>query len=377
MWTRRYNILRAMIIHALAPGRVGGLESVVRLLAAGQARRGGRVTAALVLEPGAEDHPLIAPLSAAGVLVEPLVIRPRAYRSEWAALGALFRRAGARVVHTHGYRADVLAGAVAKRGRIPTVSTVHGFTGGGRKNRVYEWLQLRSFRGMDAVVAVSRPLVNRLAAEGIRRERIHCIPNAWAPADAPFSREESRQRLGIPRDRFVLGWVGRVSQEKGADVFVRALAALGDDDVHASIVGDGRERAAVEALAAELGVAGRITWHGTIPDAGRVFAAFDAFVLSSRTEGTPIALFEALSLRVPVVATRVGGVPDVTGEGAAALLVPSEDPRALAEAIAAVRDDPSSARARAEAGEHRLAAVYGVDPWLDRYDELYAEISRG
>jgi glycosyltransferase involved in cell wall biosynthesis len=365
-----------MIVHALAPGRVGGLESVVRLLAGGQAARGRPVTAVLVLDPGAEDHPLIAALAAAGAAVEPVVVPPRAYRTEWRALAAVFRRAAPAVIHTHGYRADVIAGAVARRAGVPTVATVHGFTGGGRKNRFYEWLQVRAFRRMDAVVAVSRPLVDRLAAAGVPRDRIACIPNAWAPAGGALPRAEARRRLGVPPERFLLGWVGRLSREKGADVFVRALAELHDGDLHASVVGDGRERPALQALAEELGAGERITWHGTLPDAGRLFTAFDALVLSSRTEGTPMVMFEAMSAGVPVIATRVGGVPDVAADGAAALLVPPEDPRALAAAVAAVRADPQSTAARAAAAHRRLAEAYGLEPWLDCYDQLYARISR-
>ena len=363
-----------MILHALAPGHVGGLESVVRLLAAGQARRGHAVSAVLVLDPGAESHPLIEPLSAAGVQVVPVIVPARAYHREWKALRAVIRRLTPDVVHTHGYRADVLAGAAARRGGVPAVTTVHGFTGGGRKNRVYEWLQVRSFRRMAAVVAVSRPLVDRLAAEGVSRNRIACIPNAWAPSGPPYGREEARRLLGIDPRRCVLGWVGRVSTEKGADVFVRALALVTDPEVTASIIGDGRERPAVEALAADLGVTGRITWHGTVPDAARFYPAFDAFVLSSRTEGTPIALFEAMAARIPVVASAVGGVPEVAGGGAAALLVRPDEPAELADAITTLRVDPAAARARANAALRRLTETYGVEPWLDSYDALYAGV---
>ena len=106
--------------------------------------------------------------------------------------------------------------------------------------------------------------------------------------------------------------------------------------------------------------------------------AFDVLALSSRTEGTPIVLFEAMAAGVPIVATAVGGVPDVVTPGEA-LLVPSEDAGALAEAIDAVLAEPGGAAARAVAAAERLAAVYSAAAWLDRYDELYDSLqtSRG
>ena len=109
---------------------------------------------------------------------------------------------------------------------------------------------------------------------------------------------------------------------------------------------------------------------GQIADAARLIPAFDVLVLSSRTEGTPIVLFEAMAARVPVVATAVGGVPDVVGEREA-LLVPPDRPDALARAIASVREDPGSARARAAAAATRLATEYAVGPWVERYAAVY------
>ena len=367
-----------MILHVLAPGPVGGLESVVRLLAAGQAARGRQVAAALILDPGGEDHPLAAALAAAGVRVAPIVVPPRAYLAERSAIAALCRELAPRVVHTHGYRADVIGGSATRALRLPTVATVHGFTGGGRKNRFYEWLQTRAYRRFGAVIAVSRPLVSRLTARGIPPERIHCVPNAYVSPVAPLPRGAARGALGLPASEpgLRLGWIGRLSREKGADVLVRAMALVPPDRPLAlSVLGDGRERAALVALAAELGVGGRIRWHGTVPDAGRLYAAFDGFVLSSRTEGTPIALFEAMAARVPIVATAVGGVPDVV-RGTEALLVPSEDPAALARALGTLHDEPEAARVRAEAALARLGVEFALGPWLDRHDRLYDSLAR-
>jgi glycosyltransferase involved in cell wall biosynthesis len=142
----------------------------------------------------------------------------------------------------------------------------------------------------------------------------------------------------------------------------------------ASVIGDGSERPRAEALAAELGISGSVRFHGTLPEAVRLFPAFDAFVMSSRTEGTPLVLFEAMSAGVPIVTTAVGGVPDMVG-GGQALLVPAADPEALAEAIRRVRDDPEATVQRVHGARIRLAD-FSVAPWLARYEELYESVRR-
>ncbi len=159
---------------------------------------------------------------------------------------------------------------------------------------LYEWLQYRAFRRFDAVVAVSRPLGDALLAAGIPRDRIHVVPNAWLRKVAFLDRAAARRALGIPEDGFRIGWVGRLSREKGPDLFLRAMGQLRDLPLQASIIGDGRERPALQRLAHELAIEHRITWHGVVPNAASFLPAFDLLVLSSRTEGTPIVLFEAM-----------------------------------------------------------------------------------
>jgi glycosyltransferase involved in cell wall biosynthesis len=112
---------------------------------------------------------------------------------------------------------------------------------------------------------------------------------------------------------------------------------------------------------------------GQVTEAARLIKAFDVLVLSSRTEGTPMVLFEAMAARVPVVATAVGGVPDVVSQNEA-LLVPPDRPDELASAIAAVRNDPAAARTRADAAAKRLATEYAVGPWVERYAAVYRGI---
>lgn len=362
------------VLHALAPGPAGGLESVVQLLARGWAKLGGRVGLALTLDRGAELAPAFRELAGLGVELFPLELPPRAYLAERRAVDAVVARFRPEVVHTHGYRADLMAGGVAQRRGCGRVSTLHGFTGGDWKNRLYERLQLRALRRYDAVVAVSAPIVDRLTALGFERGRVALIPNAWAPHAAPLAPAEARAALGLPAGATLLGWVGRLSPEKGADIFLAALAQLARREVQAVFVGEGRERAVLEAEAARLGITDRVRWLGLVPGAGRFVGAFDAFVLSSRTEGTPIALFEAMAAGVPIVATRVGGVPQVVTHEAEALLVPSEDPAALAAALEESLGDPAASAARVARARARLTAEYALGPWLERHRVLYTSL---
>jgi glycosyltransferase involved in cell wall biosynthesis len=354
-----------VIVHLVAPAEFGGLERVVHALARGLHGLGHDVHVAAVVAGRPNDHPFFVPLSGSGVHVRPLALPDRAY----------LREVRPDVVHTHGYRPDVVDAGVARRLGIPIVTTVHGFTGGGWKNRCYEWLQCRAFRRFDAVVAVSRPLVERLARAGVQRSRIHAVPNAWCETAAPLDREAARDALGLPRDSFVVGWVGRLSGEKGPDVLLDALPHVGELPLVVSVVGNGVERVPLEARTSALGLDGRVRWHGAVPDAGRLFAAFDVFVLSSRSEGTPMALFEAMAAGVPIVATRVGGVPDVVSRADAAI-VPPDDPVALAAAIRSVYRTPAAAERRARAARARLDRDFGVGPWLKRYEAVYRGASR-
>jgi glycosyltransferase involved in cell wall biosynthesis len=363
------------IVHLLAPGAAGGLESVVRALATGQARQGHVVRVVAVLGAHGAPPPWLEVLAREGVDVIPLTLPGRRYLRERAAVAVLCRELGPDVVHSHGYRSDVVGAAGARQAGVPTVSTVHGFTGGGWKNRLYERLQCRALRAFDAVVAVAMPLAERLALAGVPRERLHVIPNAFGGGTTFVTRADARQMLGVAEGVLHIGFVGRLGREKGADVLIDAIHRLAERNLVVSIVGDGRERRALERQAAALGLEEIVRFHGLMPDAARLLRAFDVLVLSSRTEGTPIVLLESMAAGVPVVAARVGGVPDVV-TSRDALLVPPEQPELLASAIASVLRAPRAAAARATRASARLAGIAAVEPWLDRYDQLYREVQR-
>jgi glycosyltransferase involved in cell wall biosynthesis len=274
------------------------------------------------------------------------------------------------IVHTHGYRPAIVDSGVARRMGLATVSTEHGMSKMGGRTRFYEWLQMRLFRKLDAVVAVSQSIAEALERSGVDPQRIHVIPNAWAGGVDFLARGAARAALQLSSDSVVIGWVGRLIHAKGADVFLSALAELRDLSVQAAIIGDGPERVALEALRDELGLTTSVRFYGAMPDARRCFRAFDVFALSSRTEGTPIVIFEAMAANVPLVATAVGGVPDVlTAE--VGLVVPSENFRRLANALRSALEAPNDANDRAERARERLHEIYAIEPWLDQHQRIY------
>lgn len=359
------------VLHLLAPAHEGGLERVVTMLSSAQGRTRAHVAA--VLTPGDEfdDHPFVTRLEALGVPVTRVAVGGRSYLREYRSIAALVARLKPAVIHTHGYRADVIGGCVARAQGIPTVSTVHGFTGGSGRNRLNERVQCLALRRADAVMAVSRPLAHRLARTGISLQKIHFVQNGFTAPSHTLTRGAARRELGIAEDGLVAGWVGRLAHEKGPDVMLDAMFEC-DPSWRLSVIGDGRESGRLRHRASALGIGDRVAWHGAVANAGVLLTAFDALVLSSRTEGTPIALLEAMHACVPIVATRVGGVPDVVTP-AHALLVPSEQPRLIARALEQIALDQSAAKHRALLARERVVQSFDSAAWLAEVDAVYQE----
>ena len=357
------------ILHLTAPGTTGGLERVVLGLTSALRGRGHDV--AVLASIGAHEgpHPFVEALRATGIEVHTLRAPGRAYRAELAGMADLIHAFSPDVVHTHGFRSDVLGLVAARRADRPIVSTVHGLTGGTWKVRLYERIQKLALRRFDGVVAVSDVLARAFERAGFRRDRIHSIRNALVAPREPLPRLKAREALGLPLDARIVGWVGRFGAEKGPDLFVEALAGLGAD-VLGVMIGDGPERAPAAALAESRGIADRLRLTGAIDGADRYLRAFDVLALSSRTEGTPMILLEAMAGGVPVVTTAVGGVPDVVGPEEAMLVTPG-NAEALADAIEAVFDAPAEAEARARRARRRLDDAFAVEPWVRAYEVAY------
>jgi glycosyltransferase involved in cell wall biosynthesis len=361
------------IVHVLAPAPFGGLETVVKALVSGQIALGDDSCIAPIVSGDSAGRLFVEGLESAGLPFVPIQVKGRRYRQERAAVQGILVQRSADILHTHGYRPDVLHSPLGSRLGIPTVTTVHGFTGGGRKNRFYEFLQRRAFRNFDAVVAVSEKLRGDLLDSHISPARIHTVQNAFQTSSELKTRSEARALLAIPPQRPNVCWVGRMTPEKAPDIMILALARTSHSKLHLSMIGTGPMHRKCEALAESEGVASRCRWHGMVSGAGQLLPAFDAIVISSWTEGTPMVLLEAMAANVPIITTSVGGIPDVVSRKEAKLVVPG-DIGGLASAIDEVLSDPPAAAIRSANAKKRLERDFSIEQWVKRYRDIYIKL---
>lgn len=258
-------------------------------------------------------------------------------------LVGFLRERGVHIVHTHRYKDNLLGTVAAKLADVPhVIRTVHGLAEPMRgwdrvKYQVLDRLdRLALSYCSDAIIAVSRHTAETLKASGYKRSAVHHIHNGVTlqKVRPSQSREHVRRALGIGPDTLLIGTAGRLSPVKAQDDLIRAAGLLVPDlpGVRVLIAGDGPLRGELGALSAQLGIDRHVLFCGARDDIYDVIAALDIFVLPSLSEGVPMALLEAMALGTPVVATAVGGVPEVVINRASGLLVPPRDERALADA---------------------------------------------
>jgi len=285
------------------------------------------------------------------------------------------------LVHTHGYFADICGLPVARLLGIPGISTCHGFIANDRKLSVYNLLDTYALRLCKTVIAVSEGIRSQLLDSGINEARITVVQNAVASHGGAekmlASRQEKRHVLGITTHEYVVGYIGRLSEEKGVTYLVEAVAALRDavTPVKLLIIGEGPERSALEQQIKDSGLQNEVVCAGFQTDIEAWLPAFDVFVLPSLTEGTPMALLEAMAAGVPVIATAVGGVPKVVTDGIDGLLVSSGSPGALSEKIRMLKDDIELQRSLGSAGLNTVNSKYGIDSWCRTIENLYCRVT--
>ncbi len=321
-------------------------------------------------------------LRAEGIDVVSLERKPGLDLSVVSRMAAEMQRRGVQVVHAHQYTPFFYA-ALARLRTRPAPRVI--FTEHGRhypdivsaRRRVLN--RLFFDRLADRINAVCGFSADALSSnDGFRRERIDVIENGidLPRYAAPADREALKRQLGLNPARRYVTIVARLHPVKDHQMLLEAFqrVTLGRPDVDLLLAGDGPLRDQLAAQAATLGIADRVLFFGVRSDVPDVLAASDVFALTSVTEAASLVLLEAMASRLPVVATDVGGNPELARDGIDGLLVPRGDSAATAKAIATLLDDPLRARVMGASGAARVAEVFRLERTIGRYYDLYAEL---
>jgi glycosyltransferase involved in cell wall biosynthesis len=301
------------------------------------------------------------------------------------ALYRLFRRERPHIVHTHTAKAGVLGRVAARLARVPVVvHTYHGHVLHGYYAPLQSSLLRRAERGLglvsDRLVTVSERVKGDLVRyEVARPEKIAVIPLGLDLAPflaSPGHRGKLRQELGWSNGERVVGIVGRIFPIKNHRLFLEAAARVAGelDRARFLVVGDGVLRPAMEDYARALGIAHRVVFTGWRRDLPVIYPDLDVLVVSSNNEGTPVSAIEAMAAGCPVVATRVGGLPDLITDGETGRLVEPRDPAALAASILRLLRDPETASRLGETAQATVAERFAVDRLCRDMEGLYVEL---
>jgi len=324
------------------------------------------------------------------LLVEPNLVRRLSPWHDTVAtlrLWRTIRRGGYDVVHTHSSKAGIVGRIAARLAGVPViVHTAHGWGFNRHQPRHVFWLYVLlerlCARISKAIVVVGTPNREEALALGIgRHEQYRLIRSGielQAYRDVSLSREQARDRVGLPHDAFVIGSVGRLGEQKSPLDLLAAFepVAAAHPAARLVFVGDGPLRTELEHAVARRGLAGRVHLLGLRRDVPELLRAFDVFALASRWEGLPRVFPQAMAAGLPVVATLVDGAPDAITPGENGWLVPVGDMRAMGDRLCALAADPAAARRMGEAGRARVEE-FDARRMVEELTCLYASLANG
>lgn len=288
----------------------------------------------------------------------------------------LLRRQPVHILHTHLFGSNTWGRILGKLAGVPVIIAHEHWS---TKSQQEIWVDRLLYRLSDRILVPSQESKRVVAStDHIPSNRLSVIYNG-VDIEQFKSRNDAadtRRELGVPANAILVGYVGRLSPEKGGqDILIRAISKV--RQTHANVcllvVGDGPLRPGLEKLAADLDEP--IIFTGLRADIARILGAMDIFVLPSLHEALPIAALEAMATRLPVVATRVGGNPEVVEHEKTGLLVPPNDETALYEAIMRLITEPATASRLASAAQSHVQANFTLDQMARRVEAVYAELA--
>ena len=251
---------------------------------------------------------------------------------------------GIKIAHTHGYKPNIFIG-LSFHNKVKAVSTVHGWAkkAAGIKGRAYEYLDVQALKWFDSIIAVSKAVVRDLRNRGVRESKINIIYNGLKTNDGRknYSISQVRKEYGFDDSSLVIGSVGRLAEVKGYKYLIKAMPSVLKEikNCNLLIAGEGPTRGHLELLIKRNNLNDRVRLLGYVENVDKFLTAIDLFVLPSLSEGLPISLLEAMAAGKPVIASAVGGIPEVIDDGSSGILVPAANMHALGKSIVELLHD--------------------------------------
>lgn len=354
------------VLEVVGNAIVGGMERYVSELVRQLPRGAFRFTCLAPFE-----SPFTATLRELGcdVFVTPMGADP-VWRSIQVTTEIVHTR-GVDLLHAHLPKAHVLAGLVARLTDTPCVGTVH------ERYASDQILGVARLTGTHLLTVCQEAYFHALA-QGIPPGQVSLVPNGVdTDVFTPRAPDPAiRRALGVPAQAPLIGCVARLSPEKGLDRFLKAAEHVHRQrpDVHFTIVGDGYQQAMLTRLSGQLGLSECMHIPGVAMDAAAVYPSLDLVVQTSRSEGMPLVLLEAMACARPIVAMRVGGVAEIVEAGSTGVLVDRNDWQALAQAVLELLEDPRRRRAMGEAGRRRVSQHFRLSSTVERAGELFCSL---
>lgn len=293
-------------------------------------------------------------------------------------LRKFIRGKGIDILHTHYYKADMI-GLIAARGTdCKIISTPHGWTQRpDPKLRIYEALDRLCFPLMDAVIPLSEKIYHPLEKMANLRQKLYLIRNGVDIAEVDAEKEiHPELREWKAQGFFIIGYIGRLISGKGIDTLLQALGLLGKIRWKLAIVGEGDAESRLRTMAGQLPVANDVVFFGFQHQRLRFLKGFDLFVLPSRSEGTPRCLMEAMSARIPVIASDIPGCRNLVADSRTGMLFPVESPAVLAEKIMFLAERPRLRQRLSANGREFIARHFSAERMARDYQQLYSNVIR-
>jgi glycosyltransferase involved in cell wall biosynthesis len=328
--------------------------------------------------PGGASHPLVDALRAAGKSVREIEDRGGLDDNLIAQVVRLIDELGIDVLHTSEFRSNIMGQLVRRRRRVKLVCTVHGWIVNTTRGRLYRLIDKTLLRRFDSVLFVSgatRALVPRWWLP----EKRTCVLHNGLVLGKYGEKTVSAPRRPVDPNSVTLLNVGRLSPEKGQDLLLEAMAPLCAryPGLNLKFAGTGPEEARLRALAQSLGIADRVHFLGYIHDMPSLYADVDLLVQSSLTEGLPNVIVEAAYLRVPILATRVGGTDEVVEHGTSGWLIAAGDVNAIRAGLESFVRDPQPFVAMGERAQRRIVDGFSIAVRTRKLTDFYRRVCAG